>query len=47
MTGLRVFGVPRGDTYRVSAELSSDLIPGADPVYATFLSLTTVGGGRG
>ena len=46
MPSLRVSGVPRGATYRALAELSSDLIPGADPVYATFLSLTSVGGGR-
>ena len=47
MLGLRASGVPRGATYRASAELSSDLIPGADPVYATFLSLISAGGGRG
>ena len=47
MPGLRAFGVLRGATYRASVELSSNLIPEADPVYATFLSLTSTGGGRG
>ena len=47
MPGLRASGVPRGATYRASAELSLDLIPRADPVYATFLSLTSAGAGRG
>ena len=47
MPGLRAYGVPRGATYRTSVELSLDLIPGADLVYATFLSLTSAGGGRG
>ena len=32
MSGLRASGVPQGATYRASAELSSVLIPGADPV---------------
>ena len=44
---LEHLGFPRGATYRASAELSSDLFPGADPVYDTFLSLTSAGGGRG
>ena len=47
MPGLRAYGVPRGATYRVLTELSSDLIPGADSIYATFLSLTSEGGSQG
>ena len=47
MVGLRASGIPRGATYRASTELSSDLIPGADLVYCTFLSLTSAGGRRG
>ena len=43
MPRLKASGVPRGATYRALVELSSDLIPGADPVYATFLSLTSAG----
>ena len=47
MPGLRASGVPRGATHRAAAELSSDFIPRAVFIYATLLSLTVAGGGRG
>ena len=47
MLGLRASRVPRGATHRAAAELSSDFIHREVFIYATLLSSTTAGGGRG
>ena len=47
MPRIRASWVPKGATYRASVELSCDFIPRADRIYATFFSVTPVGGGRG
>ena len=47
MSGLRASRVPRGATHRAVAELSSDFIQRAVFIYATLLSSTAAGGGRG
>ena len=47
MPRLRAPWVPRGATYRASVELSGDFILRPDSIYATLLSSTPAGGGRG
>ena len=47
MPGLRASGIPRGDTYRAVAEMSSGFVPRAVSIYTALLYSTAAGGGRG